>query len=190
MDITWPCSCSISSPQSASQRLHVATDNMWRSIRVHAATGEGHADLRVRSCHAWAMKRALLATLLTFVIGAHAHAIEPEEGEVQVTPAARDEGPSVVVNSDEETSPFSASVLGEVSVGAGTFTPGPAARPYVNLLTKVRGSYRFDDLGLVLGLSFSVNVNAVVTELGNLQLWMLHEPSGERWKFELEVRGE
>jgi hypothetical protein len=107
------------------------------------------------------MKRALLATLLTFVIGAHAHAIEPEEGEVQVTPAARDEGPSVVVNSDEETSPFSASVLGEVSVGAGTFTPGPAARPYVNLLTKVRGSYRFDDLGLVLGLSFSVNVNAV-----------------------------
>ncbi|MDC0502751.1 Hsp70 family protein [Verrucomicrobiales bacterium] len=44
--------------------------------------------------------------------------------------------------------------------------------------------------GFAEGERVPVKVNAVVTELGNLQLWMLHEPSGERWKFELEVRGE
>ena len=42
---------------------------------------------------------------------------------------------------------------------------------------------------LPVGEAIPVKVNAVVTELGNLQLWMMHEPSGERWKFELEVRG-
>ena len=44
--------------------------------------------------------------------------------------------------------------------------------------------------GFTTGEPVPVKVNAVVTELGNLQLWMKHEPSGERWKFELEVRGE
>jgi hypothetical protein len=44
--------------------------------------------------------------------------------------------------------------------------------------------------GFAEGERIPVKVNAIVTELGNLQLWMVHEPSGERWKFELEVRGE
>ena len=44
--------------------------------------------------------------------------------------------------------------------------------------------------GLPVGEAIPVKMNAVVTELGNLQLWMKHEASGERWKFELEVRGD
>lgn len=44
--------------------------------------------------------------------------------------------------------------------------------------------------GFPPGERLPVKVNAVVTELGHLQLWMKHEPSGERWKFELEVRGD
>jgi hypothetical protein len=108
------------------------------------------------------MTRALLASLFILAIGAPTHASEPEDRAPQSAPSAPEVDTAHTDAGDEETtSPFSASVLGEVSVGAGTFTPGPAARPYVNLLTKVRGSYRFDDIGLSLGLSFSVNVNAV-----------------------------
>ncbi|MFT4639024.1 MAG: molecular chaperone DnaK (HSP70) [Verrucomicrobiales bacterium] len=44
--------------------------------------------------------------------------------------------------------------------------------------------------GFAAGERIPVKVNAIVTELGNLQLWMKHEPSGEKWKFELEVRGD
>ena len=82
-----------------------------------------------------------------------AHAQAPE-GEAPTSQVSEGEAP-------EEGSAFSATVLGEVSVGAGTFTPGPAARPYVNLLTKVSASYTFEAPGLVLSGSLSVNVNAV-----------------------------
>ncbi len=44
--------------------------------------------------------------------------------------------------------------------------------------------------GFPPGERVPVKINAVVTELGHLQLWMKHEASGERWKFELEVRGD
>ena len=44
--------------------------------------------------------------------------------------------------------------------------------------------------GFAAGERIPVVMNAVVTELGHLQLWMKHESSGERWKLELEVRGD
>jgi hypothetical protein len=63
----------------------------------------------------------------------------------------------------EASFPFGASVLGEISVGSGTFTPGPASRPYVNLLTRLDVDYTFEDLGLVLASRLTMNVNAVET---------------------------
>lgn len=42
--------------------------------------------------------------------------------------------------------------------------------------------------GFPPGERIPVKINAVVTELGHLQLWMQHTSSSERWKFELEVR--
>ena len=33
-----------------------------------------------------------------------------------------------------------------------------------------------------------VKIHAAITELGNLELWMQHEPSSQRWKLEYEVR--
>ena len=111
------------------------------------------------------MNRALFAIAFTLVCSGHAYGEEPSdevpnERSIATEQAASEPAPEPADDPDKG-SPFSASVLGEVSIGAGTFTPGPAARPYVNLLTKVRGSYRFDDIGLELGLSFAVNVNAV-----------------------------
>ena len=35
-----------------------------------------------------------------------------------------------------------------------------------------------------------VRIQSIVTETGNLQLWMKHTQSDQRWKFELEIRGE
>ncbi len=43
--------------------------------------------------------------------------------------------------------------------------------------------------GYAEGDRIPVRVHAVVTEVGNLELWMEHAPTGERWKFELELRG-
>jgi hypothetical protein len=40
------------------------------------------------------------------------------------------------------------------------------------------------------GTMIPVTLNSVVTELGTLELWMRHEPSGEKWKLEFNVRGE
>lgn len=34
-----------------------------------------------------------------------------------------------------------------------------------------------------------VRIQSIVTETGNLQLWMKHTQSDQRWKFELEIRG-
>lgn len=34
-----------------------------------------------------------------------------------------------------------------------------------------------------------VRIQSIVTETGNLQLWMKHSQSDQRWKFELEIRG-
>jgi molecular chaperone DnaK (HSP70) len=34
-----------------------------------------------------------------------------------------------------------------------------------------------------------VHIQSIVTETGNLQLWMVHTNSDQRWKFELEIRG-
>lgn len=118
------------------------------------------------------MMRALLATTLALVMSTAAHADVPDAPQPEVSPVVAEEVVAEEVVEEETAeqeapaddsadSPFSASVLAEVSIGAGTLTPGPAGRPYVNLLTRVRGSYRFEDLGLELGLSFSVNVNAV-----------------------------
>ncbi len=42
--------------------------------------------------------------------------------------------------------------------------------------------------GYEAGDRIPVKIQVVVTELGHLELWMQHEPSGERWKFELQVR--
>ena len=98
------------------------------------------------------MRFALLITLALLVATPYALAEE-------LTNAPPDE--ATMSGEVTEASPFSASVLAEVSVGAGTFTPGPAQRPYVNLLTRVRGAYSFESIGLTLGASFSVNVNAV-----------------------------
>jgi len=83
-----------------------------------------------------------LPTLLALaLLTAPAHADEPAE--------------------DTDGLPFGASVMAEVSVGAGSFTPGPAARPYVNLLMDFDADYTFEPLGLVVGLGFSFHVNAV-----------------------------
>jgi hypothetical protein len=62
---------------------------------------------------------------------------------------------------DAEKFPLSGSVLAEVSVGAGSFTPGVAARPYVNLLMDFAAYYTYQPLNLVVGLDFGFNVNAV-----------------------------
>ena len=35
-----------------------------------------------------------------------------------------------------------------------------------------------------------VQINSVVTELGNLELWMKHTDSDRRWKVEFQVRTE
>lgn len=40
------------------------------------------------------------------------------------------------------------------------------------------------------GAMIPVTLHSVVTELGTLELWMRHEPSGEKWKLEFNVRGE
>jgi hypothetical protein len=40
------------------------------------------------------------------------------------------------------------------------------------------------------GTMIPVTLHSVVTELGTLELWMRHEPSGEKWKLEFNVRGE
>ena len=40
------------------------------------------------------------------------------------------------------------------------------------------------------GQSVPVRINAVVTELGILELWMKHAKSDRRWKVEFQVRTE
>ena len=85
------------------------------------------------------------------------------------TPAAADEAPDAETPEAEahteaaadEELPFSVSVLTEVSIGAGTFTPGPAKRPHVNLYTKLTLSYAFESIGLEVLGKLSANVNAV-----------------------------
>ena len=39
------------------------------------------------------------------------------------------------------------------------------------------------------GAMIPVTLHSVVTELGTLELWMRHEPSGQKWKLEFNVRG-
>ena len=41
-----------------------------------------------------------------------------------------------------------------------------------------------------LGEAVPVRINAVVTELGILEIWMKHANSGRRWKVEFQVRME
>ena len=41
-----------------------------------------------------------------------------------------------------------------------------------------------------LGTMIPVRLHSVVTELGTLELWMRHEPTGRQWKLEFNVRGE
>jgi hypothetical protein len=40
------------------------------------------------------------------------------------------------------------------------------------------------------GTMIPVTLHSVVTELGTLELWMRHEPSGRQWKLEFNVRGQ
>ena len=40
------------------------------------------------------------------------------------------------------------------------------------------------------GAMIPVALHCVVTELGTLELWMRHDPSGRKWKLEFNVRGE
>lgn len=40
------------------------------------------------------------------------------------------------------------------------------------------------------GAMIPVTLHSVVTELGTLELWMRHEPSGRQWKLEFNVRGQ
>jgi hypothetical protein len=40
------------------------------------------------------------------------------------------------------------------------------------------------------GQTVPVQINSVVTELGNLELWMKHINSDNRWKVEFQVRTE
>ena len=40
------------------------------------------------------------------------------------------------------------------------------------------------------GSMIPVTLHCVVTELGTLELWMRHEPSGQQWKLEFNVRGQ
>ena len=98
----------------------------------------------------------IMTTLISLIILALPVGAQEPEGE-----ASSPEAAGIEESKKSAKSPLSASVLAEVSVGAGTFTPGPASRPYVNLLTRVQGSYTFEEVGLSLGLSFSVNVNAM-----------------------------
>ncbi len=44
--------------------------------------------------------------------------------------------------------------------------------------------------GLPEGQPVPVQMNPVVTELGNLELWMKHTGSDRRWKVEFQVRME
>jgi hypothetical protein len=44
--------------------------------------------------------------------------------------------------------------------------------------------------GFPEGQAVPVRINAVVTELGNLELWMKHTNSDQRWKVEFQVRTE
>ncbi|MBF0094458.1 MAG: Hsp70 family protein, partial [Alphaproteobacteria bacterium] len=44
--------------------------------------------------------------------------------------------------------------------------------------------------GIPAGQPVPVQVNAVVTDLGNLELWMKHATSDLRWKVEFQVRTE
>jgi hypothetical protein len=39
------------------------------------------------------------------------------------------------------------------------------------------------------GAMIPVTLHSVVTELGTLELWMRHEPTGRQWKLEFNVRG-
>jgi hypothetical protein len=40
------------------------------------------------------------------------------------------------------------------------------------------------------GAMIPVTMQCVVTEIGTLELWMRHQPSGEKWKLEFNVRGQ
>ncbi len=42
--------------------------------------------------------------------------------------------------------------------------------------------------GQAAGEVVPVRIHATVTELGNLELWMNHEVSGQRWKLDYQVR--
>jgi len=44
--------------------------------------------------------------------------------------------------------------------------------------------------GMPAGQPVPVRINAVVTELGALELWMKHTTSDRRWKVEFQVRTE
>ena len=44
--------------------------------------------------------------------------------------------------------------------------------------------------GFPEGQAIPVQINPVVTELGNLELWMKHTRSDRRWKVEFQVRME
>jgi len=44
--------------------------------------------------------------------------------------------------------------------------------------------------GMKTGEMVPVRIQAVVTELGNLELWMHHTASEQRWKLEFQVRGD
>jgi hypothetical protein len=44
--------------------------------------------------------------------------------------------------------------------------------------------------GFAAGQVVPVKINPVVTETGNLELWIKHSGSDERWKVEFQVRME
>jgi hypothetical protein len=44
--------------------------------------------------------------------------------------------------------------------------------------------------GQAPGEVMPVKIHAVITELGNLELWMQHEASGQRWNLEYQVRSD
>jgi len=44
--------------------------------------------------------------------------------------------------------------------------------------------------GFPEGQAVPVRINPIVTELGNLELWMKHTGSDRRWKVEFQVRME
>jgi hypothetical protein len=78
---------------------------------------------------------------------------------------------------------FSASVRAGDPVGQGVEDPEDLAETASLELTLPPLEGRSGEM-------LPVRLRSVITELGILELWMRHEPSGQQWKLEYNIRGQ